>query len=300
MKIIFAGLLVLLLAGLSYIVFVKPTAKPVLDDVVQAVPIPVAEEVTLVGEVLEVDFEKVIFDGPSLISLKAAGTEDVYTIAVPSASRPTCIASSSIADPFQLAPGDRLEVRGLKNDQGEVVPCSSATHYLTATRTEVKSKLGFAFTYRKGPAGYVLEENTLEVSDATLGLLYSAVFTNTEEYAAFLNAVEVREGPEQFSIRVYENDEQLQPAQWIEAYSNESKFTEALSEPVEVVVAGKKAILYTVDGLYPIEMYVVTDSSFVYLVTGMFNEATSVMGSDFATFVASLKFVPVESGFLPS
>jgi hypothetical protein len=283
----------LVIAGM-YIGIREYRTSPLVDEAGISPPEVVVQVVTLIGEVVDVNFEKVTVDGPSLLSLKAAGMEDVYTIAVPSIGLPNCTASSSIADPFQLAPGDRLEVRGIKNEVGEIVPCAGSDHYLRASRTEVKSNFGFEFTYRKGPNGYVLEENTLTTTDATLEVLYSAVFTNTEAYALYINATDVREAPEHFSIRVYENDGRLSTTQWAEAYDTESNVSKAISEPVDALIGGKPAILYTVDGLYPIDSYVVTVGSLTYVVTGMFNDPTSLIGNDFTTFVTSLKFIPIE------
>ncbi len=248
--------------------------------------------VTLVGEVTEVNFEQVAFDGPSLIRLKAAGTGEMYVVSVLSMGLSACAAYAAIADPFQLAPGDRLEVRGLKLESGKVVPCEQSDHYLRATRTETKDAVGLAYTYKKGPQGYVLEENTLTANDPMLEMVYTAVFTNTEAYADFVNATDAREGPENYSLRVYRNAEKLWPAQWVEAYPDESNVALALEEPVELAVAGAKAVRYTVDGLYPIDTYVVTQGAFTYLLSGMFNDATSVIGTDYARFIETLKFVP--------
>ncbi len=253
------------------------------------VPEPVS--LTLVGVITEVNFEQVAFDGPSLVTMLVSGTDESRVVAVPSMGLPQCVAAADIADAYQLAPGDRIEVRGLLIDNGHIVPCAEAGHYLKASRTEEKTESGFTFTYKKGPNGYVLEENTLESSDEALELLYSAVFTNTAEYAAFVASEDAVESPQNYQVRVFENGGALSPLQWITNYAEESGNERMLGEPEETVIAGAPALRYVADGLYPMHTFVVASGEYMYMIVGMYDDPQSLLASDYGDFVANIVFL---------
>lgn len=287
-KVILGGGLValLLIGGLAYWFWPEaPAPAPVEPQSTEPVTL------TLVGVITEVNFEQVAFDGPSLLTMSVSGTNESRVVAVPSMALPLCPAAADIADAYQLAPGDRIEVRGTVSESGQIEPCAEAGHYLKASRTEEKTEFGFSFTYKKGPNGYVLEENTLTSNDDALEMLYSAVFTNTADYAAFVAAEEPREGPQNYQVRVYENGGELDPAQWIEAYAAESNQALMLGEPEETVIGGANAIRYVTDGLYPLQTFVVAKNEFVYMIVGMYDDPQSLIATDFSDFVASLVFL---------
>lgn len=92
-------------------------------------------EVTAVkGTVLAVDLEQMMYDGPAVITLKAE-SGDVTNIAVPSMGLPLCAAykNNNIGDVSLIKPGDEFEVRGTVSENGAIVPCESADHYLRPT-----------------------------------------------------------------------------------------------------------------------------------------------------------------------
>lgn len=289
---------VLIVGGVAILAYFKiPGTEPAPAPV--ATSTPPAVDLTLIGQVTEVNFEQVAADGPTVVTFTTAGTNEVRQVAVPSMGLPLCPAAAEIADAFQLAPGDRIEVRGRVGEDGTIVPCEDAGHYLRATRTEAKTEYGFSFTYEKGPRGYVLEEGTLEANDEALEVLYSGVFTNTDDYAAFVASEEAREGPETFSVRVYENVANLRPAQWIEAYEAESNLELRIGETEETVVAGANAVRYVTDGLYPTNTFVVAHGEFMYVLSGQYNDPLSAIGVDYGEFVAALAFIPTGAAAMP-
>ncbi len=266
---------------------------------VQPEPV-VVSDVSLVGTVTEVNFESVAADGPSLISFTVSGGNETRVVAVPSMGLPQCAAAALIADPFQIAPGDFIEVRGTIDERSQIVPCTSPEHYMNIQRTEEKTDVGLSFTYKKGPQGYVLEENTLTANDDVLEVLYSAVFTNTAEYAAFVSAPEDREGPQNFQVRVYENDNNLRPGQWVDTYPLESNIELALTEPSEAIIGAANAVQFSGDGLYPTLTFVTAHGDFMYVISAMYDPASAQIGEDFMTFVSSLKFIPNGTEVLPA
>ncbi len=277
----------------------RAPSQPVEVAEPSATTTPPVVDLTLIGQVTEVNFEQVPFDGPTLITFTTAGTNEVRRIVVPSLGLTGCAAAMEIADPFQLAPGDRVEVRGRLASDGTVEPCVDMGHYLRATRTEEKTAYGFQFTYEKGPRGYVLEEGTLEATDEALEVLYSGVFTNTEDYAAFVAATEPLEAPETFSVKVYENVAALRPAQWIEAYQAEANTERIVGTVEETVVAGANAVRYVTEGLYPNHTFVVAQGAFMYVFTGQYNDPLSAIGVDFGEFVAGIGFIATANGVIP-
>ncbi len=83
------------------------------------------------GAVLAVDLTKSAYDGPVIISLVGDDGKN-ETVAVPSMGLPLCAAyqAKNIGDVYLIKPGDQFEVRGSVNEDGYVVPCESADHYL--------------------------------------------------------------------------------------------------------------------------------------------------------------------------
>ncbi len=286
---VIVGGVVLVSMGLVYFLLPPP---PVVPPPPPPTPPPVT--LTLVGAITEVNFEQVMVDGPSLITMSVSGTNESRVVSVPSMGLSQCAAAADVADAYQLAPGDRIEVRGLVNEAGEIVPCAEAGHYLNASRTEEKTEFGFAFTYKKGPNGYVLEENTLTANDDALEMLYSAVFTNTAEYAAFVAAPEGREGPQNYQVRVYENEGALGPAQWVEAYATESNIELLQGETEETVVAGANALRYVTDGLFPNHTFVVAQGTHMYVIAGQYDDPQSLIATDYSDFVAGIVFIAAD------
>ena len=91
----------------------------------------VGETVSKSGEVLAIDREQVLLDGPFLITLESSNGE-VSTIAVPSMGILLCPAheAKNIGDVSLINVGDMLDVRGEISEDGSIVPCSSPDHYL--------------------------------------------------------------------------------------------------------------------------------------------------------------------------
>jgi hypothetical protein len=87
------------------------------------------ESRTTSGAVTEVSLDGMAADGPGIIKIRtAAGAEDV--INVPSFGLALCAAKDNIADVYSIEVGDEVEVRGAVIEEGVIVPCTSADHYL--------------------------------------------------------------------------------------------------------------------------------------------------------------------------
>ncbi len=82
------------------------------------------------GRILSVDTSEVAFDGPHLLTLDVSG--ELFTIAVPSMGLPLCAAyqANNIGDVSLFKNGDEIEVKGILTEEGRIVPCESAEHYL--------------------------------------------------------------------------------------------------------------------------------------------------------------------------
>jgi hypothetical protein len=124
--------------------------------------------------------------------------------------------------------------------------------------------------------------------------LYSAVFTNTAEYATFVASEEAGESPQNYQVRVFENGGALSPQQWITNYAEESGGERMLGEPEETVIAGATALRYVTDGLYPMHTFVVASGAYMYMIVGMYDDPQSLLASDYTDFVASIVFLVPE------
>jgi heat shock protein HslJ len=91
----------------------------------------VGDTVERSGTVLAVDTDQAALDGPVILTLEGDGGE-MTTIAVPSMGLLLCPAyeANNIGDVYLMKAGDRIEVRGVVGEDGSVIPCESADHYL--------------------------------------------------------------------------------------------------------------------------------------------------------------------------
>ncbi len=83
---------------------------------------------TVSGEITDIDRSQIASDGPYVITLSASDGE--VTVEVPSMGLPTCAASDDIADMANLSVGQMISVSGSQQDNGAIVPCESADHFL--------------------------------------------------------------------------------------------------------------------------------------------------------------------------
>lgn len=239
------------------------------------------------GVVSGVNLDAIALDGPAFVTVATGQGE--RTIAVPSMGIMLCAAYENIADVYTLAAGDRVEVLGAVNEEGQVVPCEDPEHYLRATSTMTDATYGYAFDYRKGPDGYVsVESPRSEHPDFVTGLM----LFNKRAYDEAQQATEPREGPPGIGLQIYENPERLSAFVWPTRHPRESNIELAFGEPEEAVVGGANAARYIADGLYPTETYVIASGQHIYVLTGSYNSQEDQIYQDFRALVESFRFVP--------
>lgn len=107
-------IIIIIIAALAYTYW---SPKPIEDN-----------SITAEGSVTEINFEAIAFDGPALVFVSTLEGEKV--VAVPSMGINLCAAVEDITDVFALKAGDRVSVRGELDEEGRIVPCSDASHYL--------------------------------------------------------------------------------------------------------------------------------------------------------------------------
>lgn len=123
-------IVVLLLAAGGYFFYTNVSNTP---EVVNE-ELPQAEEETeesgeASGTITSVDTTAAMVDGPVLVTIKtSAGASRI--IAVPSMGFNMCVAKETIADPFALKAGTKVSVRGSVTEEGYILPCEDASHYL--------------------------------------------------------------------------------------------------------------------------------------------------------------------------
>jgi len=91
--------------------------------------VEVVDNTYVSGNILDVNLEQVVFDGPIIITLKT-NEGDFADIEVPSMGINLCAAKDNISDPFALRVGDMIEVSGRRNELGVIIPCEFDSHYL--------------------------------------------------------------------------------------------------------------------------------------------------------------------------
>lgn len=123
-KFIWRGVILLALIGLFY------AFNAYIYNEKQAEFVP-GQTVTVTGQVLAVSTEQAAFDGPYVITLQPKN-EGPVTVAVPSMGLPLCAAytAKNIVDVSLITVGNEYEVRGEVSEDGSIVPCTSADHFL--------------------------------------------------------------------------------------------------------------------------------------------------------------------------
>ena len=277
---IFIVIIALILLGL-FITLTKPRATDqgaIVEEV--AAPIAVAE-----GRVTAVDRNQMVADGPGLVTIEsAAGAQNV--IAVPSMGRLLCAALGSVADVYAIEVGDMVSVRGARNEEGHIVPCDDAGHYLKVRGTYLDPNNSFSFSYEKGPSGYVLEESEVTLPEEVVAL----TLTETPEFEAMQDPDVVREGPATIQVHVFKNPLKYSSFVWVERNPVASGKDRILSPIEETVLGGANAARYTVDGLYAADTIVAAHGDHVYMLTGMYVSEESKMYSDFLALIDTFTF----------
>lgn len=149
-------------------------------------------------------------------------------------------------------------------------------------------EIGLQFTYRTGPEGYVITEETPLPGDPhAAGLMRTIVLTQTAD----LNASPTpSEAPPTIMIRVVKNTTTQTSREWaVERLSYMSA-----EEIRDTVVGGVDAVRYGADGLYASEEVTVTYGQNVYHFTGSYIDAESKLKKDFQPLLDSVKFIPIE------
>lgn len=87
------------------------------------------------GTIMSVDLSGIALDGPAVvtISLVDGSHQEIH---VPSFGLMLCPARENIADVYALQAGDEVEVRGERNEDGAIVPCSDEEHFLRVISQE--------------------------------------------------------------------------------------------------------------------------------------------------------------------
>ncbi len=241
------------------------------------------------GVVTNVDLTAMAADGPAVVVIENLTGESV-TIEVPSMGLPLCDASEAIADVSQLQVGDAVSVNGLKTEMGAIVPCESEAHYLTAERTYENTTLGYSFSYRVGPNGYVLTEatSTMSTDEDFLG----GVTLMLASEVATLDSRVGGEGPPAITIRVYENSALASAPNFATSHPLESNIELISGDSAEYVLGGANVVRYLVDGLYPTDTIVATHASNAYLLSGSYLTEDSFERNDFLGILNSFTFIP--------
>jgi hypothetical protein len=243
------------------------------------------------GVVTEVVLEPLMVNGPRRMVVQTLDG-DTYHLAVPSMGRNLCKATE-ITAPDVMTVGDRVSVKGEQGEDGAIVPCMSNSHYLRVMGSIADFELGMGFLFRKGPNGYVLEKPP--GMSASADFVKGYLLTLESDYLELANATgTAREGSPSLSMRAYRNPQKLDAAVWVLRHPLESNANLATGEPTEAVVGGANAVTYTIDGLYPTDVYVVANGSHIFIFTGAYLDENSVQKRDFEDLIESVTFLPAE------
>ncbi len=241
------------------------------------------------GLVTEVVRGNLAADVPA--SVRFAGSDGVmYQVILPGMELPNCASRAALALPTVVSPGDRVEVRGQKGEDGAIRPCMDKADYFRVIGTVSQSDVGMVFAYRKGPRGYrdMTPATTLSNHEhfvRGLVLVY-------EDDAEVANRGGAQEGPPAITVRSYRNPERLSAALWAAQHSAESNSNLVLGSATEAVVGGANAVTYRADGLYPSVVYVVAHGSYVHVFSAAYLDESAPQPGDLEAILTTVTFFP--------
>jgi hypothetical protein len=153
-------------------------------------------------------------------------------------------------------------------------------------------ELGFEFSYKTGPEGYVLEERTPSANPEGLKKAIVLMQTKDKENLDTNGAPVGGEGPATITINIFKNLKNRQPSVWVKENIAYSTVNLSRAEPVEVVVGGANGVRYSADGLYASDNVVVAHGGNIYVFNGMYIDVESSLKKDFSPIIDSVKFIP--------
>lgn len=177
------------------------------------------------------------------------------------------------------------------NLNGETEPDNTNQEANSQTQFSEYSDAGleFKFSYREEPDGYIVfEDNEIIHPEFMNGVR----LVNRADQAELEASVDAREGPPAMHVLVYDNPENLHAPVWAMRNSQETNYGLMIGDESEAVVGGANAIQYTVDGLYPINTYVVASGGYIYVLMGAYLEKGDQIYQDFEALVDSFTFIP--------
>lgn len=147
---------------------------------------------------------------------------------------------------------------------------------------------GFAFSYRGGDDGYVLEE--IPPTDVVHSqFMKTFLLMRVEDRQELMRSEADREGPPTIGIMVFRNPNGLDAASWVKSESV-SNFMQGVSAPIDTVVGGEHAVAYESDGLYRSDNAVATHGGMIYVFSAAWLDAQDRMRADFSDLLRSVEF----------
>ncbi len=172
-------------------------------------------------------------------------------------------------------------------------PTSGEIPFSQKTLTEYTvASNDLTFSYPDGLGGYALEDLPL-ASDGDESLLQTIRLTPTADYLEEQTRVGGESSPSWF-ISVYTNASNLEPAAWVEANASASNIGLSTSVKEEIVIAGAAAVLYSIDGLYPASVLVISFESNIFVVQSQFIDDTSPTKRDLDSWLDTFRFMAGE------
>jgi hypothetical protein len=165
-----------------------------------------------------------------------------------------------------------------------------AKQEMDGTAVYTNSALGYEFTYRTGPNGYVVEEASK--ADPDNELLSHIMLVRTKDLPMIQNPPAGSEGPATINIAVYKNTKKQQPLNWADEHTQASNISLKTGDVSEAVSGGANAIRYKADGLYVMDILIVAHGGNIYVIDGQYADENSDLKKDFSPIVESLKFIP--------
>ncbi len=164
--------------------------------------------------------------------------------------------------------------------------------YINSTVVYLDQNLGFEFTYKTGPNGYIVEDTTKTQNSENI--FKKIVLMQTKDKKSLnKNGNPIGgESPATITISIFKNTKNRQPGVWVMENTIYSNYKLKLTDPTETVISGANAVKYKTDGLYASNNVVVAHGGYIYIFTGMYLDENSPLNKDFSLLMDSVAFIP--------
>ena len=144
------------------------------------------------------------------------------------------------------------------------------------------------FSYKKSPDGYVLISDQITWPE---NIISSITLFSKQDYEWYSKPGFLGEGPANFTISVFKNENKLSPLEWVEANPLPSNFNiDQRSSVLPDKISNVDGITYSFPGLHLFDVHVFSYKEEIYLISATYYEVRDKYQTDFNELISTAFF----------